>query len=334
MTNAYYQYAFDLGLLNGTTGYGTGTGAPLFGANSDPSAYVSSDRANYIFTFDARVEGLEPGQVGNGEMQVQFYLPPLPEQTEARKILQVNLPFAPTAEWQTFRFTLDQGSLSGDSNESSFETNNTSIVDVRFNVNFHEPHTRFGYDAGNTLFLDNVKLEVVDKPVTPPVEKFPVTMAEWNFDDKTAWYQYNYGWVAEGGEPLVVTADNNPNGNSPNELGKEGSSAWFLNIDNSAYDSGAPAWAGAGTGGGGPVDLTLLDSTDLADYRVTFDARVQGLVPERTSGTSALLQLFADTPDDTIQPADANTDGDVAVHLNFPDRAGEQRLADLLLPPE
>ena len=89
-------------------------------------------------------------------------------------------------------------------------------------------------------------------------------------------------------------------------------------MDNSAYAAGAPGWAGAGTGGAGPLDLTLLDSPELADYRVSFDARVQGLAPERTSGTSALLQLFADTPDDTIQPADANTDGDVLVHLNFP----------------
>ena len=318
LTNGYYRFAFDLASLTGTVGYGTGTGAPLFGASSDPSAYVSGDRGNYIFTFDARVEGLEPDQTGNGEMQVQFYLPPLPDQTEARKILHVNLPFAPTAEWQTFSFTLDQGALSGDSNEPSFETNHTSIVDTRFNVNFHEPHTRFGYDSDNVLYVDNVNLEVVDKPVVPPVETFPVTMAEWNFDDKPAWYQYNYGWVAEGGEPLIVTADNNPNGTVPNELGKDGTSGWFLNVDNSAYAFGAPAWAGAGTGGAGPIDVSLLDSPELADYRVTFDARVQGLAPERTTGTSALLQLFADTPDDTVQPADANTDGDAVVQLNFP----------------
>lgn len=315
MTNAMWLYSFDLTDLAGRSGYGTGTGGPLF--LTDPAAFVSGDRSNYILTFDARAEGLKAGQTSaNAQMELQFYSP---GETQPVKTIQVNLPFAPTAEWKTYSFTLNQGSLSGDSNEPMFETNHTATSELRFNINFHEPHPAFDYDAGNALYLDNVKLEVVAVPTAPPVETTPVTMAEWNFDDKTVWYEYHYGWVAEQGEPLVVTAGNNANGTLTNELGTDASSAWFLNIDNSAYASTTvPAWAGAGTGGGGPIDLELLDSGKLADYRVTFDARVLGLAPERTTGTSGLLQFFLDTPDDTLQPADENTDGDVAVQLNFP----------------
>lgn len=314
LTNAFYFYAFDLTDLAGTAAYGTGTGAPLF--LNDPAGFITGERANYIFTFDARVEGLAEGQTsGNGEMQVQFYMP---GETDAVKVLQINLPFLPTTEWTTFRFTLDQGSISGDSSEASFSTNFNAMSEIRFNVNFHEPHNQFGYDGPNALFVDNVKVEVVDRPTTPPVETTPVIMAEWNFDDKTVWYEYNYNWVSPGGEPLVQTAGNNANGAVVNDLGRDGSSAWFLNIDNSVYASSVASYAGAGTGGGGPVDLTLFNSTNLADYRITFDARIEGLAPERTTGTSALLQFFLDAPDDTVQPVDENTDNDLLVQLNFP----------------
>lgn len=313
LTNAMWQFSFDLTDLAGTTAYGTGTGGPLFRIDPDPALFVSGERANYIFTFDARVEGLEQGQASaNGEMQVQFYLP---GETDVQKIMQVNLPFAPTAEWQTFSFTLDEGSLSGDSNEASFSTNHTSIADLRFAVNFHEPHNRFGYDSGNALFLDNVQLQVVDKPTAPPVETVPVTMAEWNFDDKLVGYEYHYDWSANENR-AVVTAGNNPGGNDPNTLGKDGTSGWFLTVDNSAFLFDTPAWAGAGSGGAGEIDFTLFDSSDLAEYRVTFDARVEGLAPDRAS-SSAVLQLHMDTPDDTVAP-DENTDADAIIRLDFP----------------
>ncbi|MGZ8919588.1 MAG: hypothetical protein ACXW3L_01260 [Limisphaerales bacterium] len=312
LTNAMWQFTFDLTDLVGATGYGTGTGGPLHRTETDPAAFVSGDRANYIFTFDARVEGLEPSQTGNGEMQVQFYIP---GETEVQKVLQVNIPFAPTAEWQTFSFHLDEGSVSGDSNESSFSTNHTSTSEIRFNVNFHEPHSRFGYDSENALYLDNVKLEVIDKPTAPPVETVPVTMAEWNFDNLPVFNEYHYDWSANENR-AIVTAGNNANGADPNTLGKNESSGWSLNLDTTSFLFDTPAWAGAGTGGGGPVDYTLFDSPDLADYRVTFDARVLGLAPDRAT-SAAVLQLHMDSPDDTVAP-DENTDADFIVRLDFP----------------
>ena len=57
MTNGVYQYTFDATALDGATGWGTGTGAPLFRADADPALLVSGDRADYILTFDAKVAG-------------------------------------------------------------------------------------------------------------------------------------------------------------------------------------------------------------------------------------------------------------------------------------
>lgn len=316
MTNALYQYAFDLTDLGGSLGYGTGTGAPL--VLTDPAGFTTAERANYIVTFDARVEGLAEGQTsGNAEMQVQFYAP---AEGGATKTYQVNLPFRPTTEWTTFRMTLDEGGVAGDVNAAAFETNYNTTSELRFNVNFHEPHNQFDYDGVNVLFLDNVKVEVINKPTTPPVETTPVTMAEWNFDDegKTAGNEYHYQWSQNSNQPLS-SGGNNVNGLDPNTLGKDGSSGWFLNLDNSTFPSELPQWAGGGSGGSGPVDYTLFDSEDLSLYRVTFDARVEGLAPDRTSlNSGAVLQLHMDAPDDTFTPADEDGNADFVIRLDVP----------------
>src|SRR5262245_11503647 len=68
MTNAMFQFSFDLTDLAGTTGYGAGAGAPLFMTTTDPASFSSVNREDYIFTFDARAEGLEPGQTASSEM--------------------------------------------------------------------------------------------------------------------------------------------------------------------------------------------------------------------------------------------------------------------------
>ncbi|HEX7860496.1 MAG TPA: hypothetical protein VF773_09235 [Verrucomicrobiae bacterium] len=314
MTNALYQFGFDLTDLSGTLGYGTGTGAPL--TVTDPSGFVSGNRADYIITFDARAEGLAEGQTsGNAEMQVQFYMPNA-DATDVVRNFQVNLPFQPTAEWTTFRIALDEGSLPSDVSAAAFETNYTATTQLRFNVNLHEPHNQFDYDAGNVLFLDNVKVEAINRPTTPPVTLTPVTMAEWNFDDKPVGNVYSYQWSQNANQP-VPTAGNNPNGGDPNTVGKDGSSGWFFNLDNSTFVSEKPDWAGGGTGGNGPVDFTLFSTNDLARYRVTFDARVEGLASDRET-TTTVLQLHMDAPDDTFQPADEDANADFVIRLDVP----------------
>jgi len=315
MTNAMYQYTFDVTDLAGMTGWGTGTGAPLYRTETDPAAYVSGDRADYILSFDARVDGLDAGKTAsNGEMQMQFYYPN-PEGGNALMSLQVNLPFQPTSEWKTFTFPLDQGSLGANTVDADFAAHHGETSDIRFNVNFHEPFNAFGYDADNAFYLDNVKLQVVARPTTAPTPTYTVPILDWNMDDKGVWYEYNYDW-SQNDNHLTRTASNNANNSNPNTLGVNGSSAWFLTVDNSSFVDNTPQWAGAGTGGGGPVDYAKFDTGDLSKYQVTFDARAAGLADGKTSTTVA-LQLAMESPDDTVQPADDNTGNDAIVQLNF-----------------
>jgi hypothetical protein len=161
-----------------------------------------------------------------------------------------------------------------------------------------------------------VKLEVVDAPSTEPLPTFPVIMADWNFDDKPVWYEYHYEW-SQNEMHAVATGGNNANGTATNDLGKDGTSGWFLTLDTTEFNNAPPEWAGGGSGGGGPVNYDLFDSPDLASYRVTFDARVLGLAEERTN-SAAVLQLFLDSPDDTFQPADEDTNADAIVRLDIP----------------
>lgn len=318
MTNAMWRLSFDLTALQGMTGYGVGGGGPLFRADTDPALLVSTNRENYIISFDARVEDLAEGQTSaNGEMQVQFYYQN--ENEEEAKSLQVNLPFQPTEEWQRFTFDLSEGTLGDNTTEEEFVARLAETTDIRFNVNFHDPHNAFGYDGWtpeNVFLLDNVQLEVVDKPAETPLPTFGVPMAEWNFDDQVADYEYHYGWSQNEVQP-IVTAGNNAGGNDPNTLGTDESSGWFLTIDSTDFTWNPPQWAGAGTGGAGAVDYSLFDSPELDSYRVTFDARVSGLAAD-TESSAGVLQLFLDTPDDTLAPADENTDADNIIRVDFP----------------
>ena len=315
MTNAMWRFSFDLSSLSGMTGYGTGTGGPLHLV--DPAGFISTNRGDYEVSFDARVEGLVEGQTSaNAEMQVQFYYP---GETDPVKSLQINLPFQPTSDWQTFTFNLADGAFGDGTSAAMFAEHGLATSELRFNVNFHEPHNAFGYEwvgDENALYLDNMIVEVIDRPTETSEPKVGVTMAEWNFDDQTVDYEYHYQWSQNEYQP-VVTAGNNAGGTNPNDLGVEGTSGWWLTMDTTEFFWNPPQWAGGGTGGGGPVDYTLFDSPEFDDYRVTFDARVEGLAAGQES-TSAVLQLFVDAPDDTVTPADENTDGDTLARIDFP----------------
>jgi hypothetical protein len=305
MTNAVYRYTFDLtGLAGRTTSFGTGTGAPLFLASSDPTAFVSGDRADYTFTFQARAEGLAEGQTSaNAQAQVMFY-------SGGTKTLQVNYDFKVTADWQTYSFNLNDGSLGDNTADADFLAHHAETTEVRLGLNLDQPAGAFGYDADNAVDLNDAKLEVVSRPTsTTPTPTFTVPIVDWNFDDKPAWYSYPYQYSQNENVP-VATADNNANNSKPNALGNNGTSGWFLQMDNTALVNGIPQWAGAGTGGGGPVTVTNFNSGALSDYRITLDARVDGLVGAQAT---AALQLFIDQADGP----DADTKADLLGQFNF-----------------
>lgn len=310
-TNAVYQYTFDVTDLAGMTGWGTGTGAPLFRADTDPALFVSGDRADYILSFDAKALGLAEGQtVANAEMQFQFYRKD--ENGADQNFFQVNIPFQPTADWKTFTFNLADGSVGAGTLDADFAAHHSEVSDIRFNVNLHEPFNAFGYDADNELYLDNVKLEVINRPtVTTPTATFGKTIVDWNMDDKAPWYEYHYDWSANDNH---ATFDGGNSAGSNTE-GVNGSSAWFLSLDNTSFAENTPQYAGVGSGGGGPADFAVFDTADLASYRVTFDARATGFAEGRTN-TSAVLQLFLDAADDAVA-TDEDTNNDAIGRFDF-----------------
>jgi hypothetical protein len=310
-TNGMYQFTFDVTDLNGMTGWGTGTGAPLFRADTDPALFVSGDRADYILSFDAKVAGLADGQTAaNGEMQFQFYRKD--DNGQDQNFFQVNIPFQPTTNWQTFRVNLADGSLGNGTLDADFAAHHTEVSDIRFNINFHEPFNAFGYDADNEFYLDNAKLEAIARPtVITPTPTFGKAIVDWNMDDKAPWYEYHYDWSQNDNH--AVAGGGNTAGN--NTEGVDGSTAWFLTLDNSSFVDNTPQYAGVGSGGGGPADFTLFDTADLASYRVSFDARVTGLAADKTN-TTAVLQVFLNAQDDAIA-ADDDTDNDPIGRFDF-----------------
>jgi hypothetical protein len=317
MSNPMVLYSFDLTGLDGSTGYGTGFGGPLFRPDTDPSLFVSTNRVDYVFSWDARVDGLAPGvQSANLEMQVQLFS----SEFTPDKVLQVNLGFQARTNWTHYVRTLEDGGLGDNTSERIFAEAYRSISDVRYNVNVHEPHQYFGFDGdnwiennlNNSIMLDNLKLEVIVRPVdtTPPLPTFTEVIADWNLDDKPLDYSYGgYTWSQINDVQPVFTYDSAAAGE-----GVDGSNAWALYMDNSAFAWTAPQWAGGGTGGSGPKDLSHFTTGDLSQYKITFQAKARGMVSETATG---VLQVFLDSPDNTLQPPDANDGNDLLVRLDF-----------------
>jgi hypothetical protein len=312
MTNAMCRYTFDNTAIvdNANNGnYGTGFGAPLNQPNPDPALFVSSNRSDYIFSFDARAEGLKADHTtANLEMQVQIYNSAL----TPTKILQVNLPFVAGTNSTHFRFVLDEGGFGDNTSDSTFALGYTGVTSLQFNVNSHLPSDAFDFDADNVIIVDNLKLEVVacTTCTNQPQPKIGLTVADWNFDDKPIWYNYEYAWTQQGTQP-TMTGNRAAAG-----YGVGGGNAWILQMDNTVLATDLPQWAGGGTGGEGPIDTSRFDASELSAYRISVDARVEGLAVDRTATTCA-LQVFVRAPDDTLTPADANTDRDLLVQLNF-----------------
>ena len=309
--DAKCRLAFDVSALVGNGNYGVGFGAPQYQPNNDPALFTSTNRGDYIFSFDARVEGLSAGKTtaANAEMQVQF----MNSAQTPNNILQVNLPFSPGTTWAHFTFQLDEGNLGADTSDKTFANGYTGITALQFNVNLHLPSDSFDFDADNAILVDNLVLEVIarDSVNNPPAATFVTPLAAWNFDDKPIGYSYQYGWTEHGSQP-TATADIAAPG-----VGVGGSNAWVMQMDNSALAADVPSWAGVGTGGEGPVDYSGFKSSELSAYQVSFDAKAEGLAPEQATATAA-LQLFLRAPDDTVLASDSDADRDLVVQLNFP----------------
>jgi hypothetical protein len=323
-TNAMIQLSFDDTLYedlitnNASAGFGVGFGGALT-FNLDGTLFSQSDRGLYILSFDARVEGLTAGVTSAaGEMQARFDAPddtilPPDGNGDLDTVLQVNIPFVAGSNWTHYVFTLNQGGIGGGS-DASFAAYRTAISEPRFGCNLHMPNAAFGYDVDNAIYVDNIKLEVIEPdpaPVQPPTVE--VVIADWNFDDKPAVNLYAYTYA--GPSAWAGFSANAQFGSG----GVGGSNGWSMAIDTSVFvdaTSGTLQWAGAGTGCNGPIDASLFSTTNLSMYKLYVDAKVEGLSTEK-SVTGAEMQFAIRAPDDTIQPPDGNGDPDTLLQANF-----------------
>ena len=300
------------------SGYGFGFGGGLNWTNGDDgSVYVSTNLSDYILSFDAKVEGLKPEftTVG-GEFQMRLDAPddtiqPPDSNVDKDTLIQVNLNFNASSNWQHFVYTLDQGSIANGKTDLDFVLYRLLINEPRFGVNYHMPHDRFDYDGDNAVYLDNIQLQVVRSlPPPPPPPKVAFTVFDYNWDDKPIWYAWSGGQGWSSGVKATYYVTNDAAGE-----GVGGSNAYIMAMDNSALAGIALTYAGGNTGGGGPADYSRLQSPILADYRVLLDGRVVGLNPEKMT-TSGTLQLHLIAPDDTLQPPDVDTANDFIIRLD------------------
>lgn len=115
------------------------------------------------------------------------------------------------------------------------------------------------------------------------------TIIDWNMDDKPMYGGWGgYNWSQNTFLPTFTW--------SPAEAGAGvgGSNAWTLHMDNSALAApNTPQWAGGGTGDNGPTDYSHFDTGDLKAYKLTFDARAEGLNPLKVD-TVCRMQFFMD----------------------------------------
>lgn len=322
-TNTCHKVVFDTTTYTEPQsggGYGMGFGAGMNWNSFNPETVkMSTNRADYILSFDARAEGLLPDVATiSGQMQVQMDAPddsiqPPDADGGGDRIIQINQDVAVGSNWTHFEYTLDTANVDGGTPEKNLTLYGQLINSVNYNFNFDSPGRAFGFDADNVVYLDNVKLRVIMVTNTPsiPPPTTSIAIADWNFDDKPLDNVYGgYAWSANSSNPTFTYSG------SAAGYGMGGSNAWILQMDNSVFASDPPAWAGGGTGGSGPVRFSEFSTSDLSAYAVSFEARVEGLTPDKLT-TVATLQLFFDAPDDTLLPADDNTDNDSLARLDF-----------------
>jgi hypothetical protein len=280
-------------MTNSGASYGTGFGGPIL-----PGSYgfldLSTNLDDYIFSFDARVEGLAPGQTtANGEMQAQWQA--------GGNILQHNFAVGVNSNWTHYSMLLSdatgRGGNPGTVSNWVYSIENGLVSGMTWNMNFHQPDPQFGFDDNNAVFVDNIRLEMIVRttPSVPPPTVLK-TIIDWNMDDKPMFGGYGgYNWSQNSFLPTFNWSL------AEAGAGVGGSNGWTLHMNNSALaPPNTPQWAGGGTGGSGPTDLSLFDTGDLKAYRLTFDSRAEGLNPSKEE-TTCRMQLALDIPGNNLR---------------------------------
>ncbi|MDQ8192910.1 hypothetical protein QEH59_00635 [Coraliomargarita sp. SDUM461004] len=137
-TNASGSFSFGQTLSNGSNG----------------DTADSTNASDYILSFDVKAIGLLAGQSISGQAQLSFNFSDQITASGSNAIIIT----------ETFQsYTLNLG--------SDFNTvANINIANINNNMQFRiddfSAHEHFGYDAGNSIIFDNVKLTQIPEPST------------------------------------------------------------------------------------------------------------------------------------------------------------------------
>lgn len=285
--NSIGLFLFDSTLVapffpNPASGYGFGFGGGL-NWDFDTTKLVGTNRDEYIVEFDCRVAGLtDTVTSGNGEFQIRF---DAPDGTlgdpdgNPDTLVQLDYGFSAGSNWTHYVCSLDQATVDANGNWNQFLQYKSLITDIRFGCNWNQPDPAFGFDGDNQVLIDNIQFWAIDRvPVAPPPQ-VPFAIVDWNMDDKPLWYSWaagtNGGWSENGVNATYLIEQPVPG------AGVGGSNALMFWVLNDIYltNSPLPSWGGGNGGFGGPGDYTYVNSGDLADYRLSMDARAEGLAP-------------------------------------------------------
>ncbi len=253
---------------NSGAGYGTGFGSAVVWGY-DPTVFTSLNLEDYILSWDARVEGLKPGQA-TAWCQMEFRLNSANVSPLPTRVLQKNIGYAPGSNWTHYVYHLDAGSFGGDGTTPEQPTSYTTftngvvagITGIEYNQNQHMPHDQFGFDDDNVIYLDNIKLEVIQAagPPPPPPPRVPFTVFDYNFDDRNVWWawpQYpatTTGWSANANQATYSAV-------WPEAGGVGGSNGFAISMDNTTIATdppGLPGWAGGNASSGGWCDYSAV----------------------------------------------------------------------------
>ena len=298
-------------------GFGIGTTA---GSLLQP--LPTANLARYKVDIAAAAVGLRPGvPQATCLVDVRFFAPddtiiPADADTDGDVILTLrfgNAVLAKTA-FQANSFRMDRPSEIREGSISAFNTYFASINAIVTVVEAGNAISDFGFDAGNQVILDNLTISE-SAPPPPPIETAIVVI---DYDSNPRSYGgsvFAYAGAPDDGNSLPRT-DEVVNGE-----GVGGSFAQKSGVDLTPW---GPPYAVSSTYLGTINEAHtiktpgLLTSPNLADYKVAADVRSSGYVSAPFA--KIILQMYA--PDDTLLPADDNTDPDTIVRLRFENSTG------------
>jgi len=272
-----------------------------FGAPINPLT-PTANLDSYILSFDAMVQGLEPGVntttlffnhfniMTNGATAVGFVGGSF---TVSSNFVHFEVPLS--------ALTLSTGSVSDLTDSTELATVTGFVTDFRVSQETGTLQVNrmpvWGFDNDNQLIVDNVYLSQTSATIPPPL--YEKLIWQVNFDDQQPGYHYGFTF-RDGANSATAPVTTNATG------GVGGSAALQVTADLSSWASSPPtSFSGFGGGAGHGIPYTLHNSKK-SGYRVYWTAEAGGLLDgvTQTPGNVGIQFLV---PPGTLTPSNANS---------------------------